>query len=166
MSDEAAFRKGDVLVLLTEDNEDDAELIRRCARAVFYSVGFEWATTLKRAAEFCHYRGGQIDLVLLDLGLPDSQGLNALKVLRPLTDAPIIIVSSLNDHKSVGEAMDLGADDLLYKPFQEAQLRLRLIVTIKQREKTDRTKQVAADRLKRLNDSIERRFAEMGSHGK
>src|SRR5882757_11373523 len=58
------------------------------------------------------------DLVILDLGLPDMQGLELLRMMRARNEAvPIVVLSSRGDEVSKVQALDLGADDYITKPF-------------------------------------------------
>jgi two-component system, OmpR family, KDP operon response regulator KdpE len=66
------------------------------------------------------------DLIILDLGLPDIQGMTVLKRLREWYERPIIILSVRNDEESIISALDSGADDYLTKPFGIGELLARM----------------------------------------
>lgn len=66
------------------------------------------------------------DVVLLDLGLPDVDGLKVLKMLRSTTDVPIIIITAHQDDAEVVQALDAGADDVINKPFEANNLEARI----------------------------------------
>src|SRR5271154_2617176 len=66
------------------------------------------------------------DVILLDLGLPDQDGLDLLKTLRKWTSAPILIISARGQEKDKITALDSGADDYLTKPFGVPELMARL----------------------------------------
>ena len=66
------------------------------------------------------------DLILLDLGLPDMDGLEVLKTIRQWTGLPVIIVSARGHEREKVEALDLGADDYITKPFGTAELLARI----------------------------------------
>lgn len=74
------------------------------------------------------------DLMLLDLSLPKIEGLEVLRRLRPRSSFPIIILSALDDEASKIEALDLGADDYLTKPFGIGELLARLRVAFRRIE--------------------------------
>lgn len=66
------------------------------------------------------------DLILLDLGLPDMDGIEVLKTIRKWTGLPIIIVSARGHENEKVEALDLGADDYITKPFGSSELLARI----------------------------------------
>jgi two-component system KDP operon response regulator KdpE len=71
--------------------------------------------------------GDEPDLVILDLGLPDMQGLELLRQIRQLrADVPIVVLSSRGDEVAKVEALDLGADDYVTKPFGMDELLARI----------------------------------------
>ena len=69
------------------------------------------------------------DLVILDLGLPDMDGMNILRSVREWSSMPVIVVSARTHEKDKVEALDAGADDYLTKPFSIEELLARLRVT-------------------------------------
>src|SRR3954471_23584645 len=66
------------------------------------------------------------DLVVLDLGLPDMDGRELLRMLRAVSAVPVIIATARDDDDSVVQALEAGADDYVLKPFQAAQLEARI----------------------------------------
>lgn len=66
------------------------------------------------------------DLILLDIGLPDTSGLELLRELRIWFTRPVIVLSVLNDEALVVEALGLGANDYVYKPFRTNELLARI----------------------------------------
>ncbi len=71
------------------------------------------------------------DVILLDLGLPDQEGLDILKALRNWTSAPVIIVSARGQEHDKIRGLDAGADDYLTKPFGVRELLARLRVALR-----------------------------------
>lgn len=69
------------------------------------------------------------DVVLLDLGLPDIDGISVLQQLRSFTQVPVIVVSARSEPDDKVEALDLGADDFVTKPFSIEELLARVRVT-------------------------------------
>ena len=70
-------------------------------------------------------------LVILDLGLPDRDGLSVLKEIRTWTSVPVIILSVKNSEEDIVKALDLGADDYLTKPFNTSELLARIRANIR-----------------------------------
>jgi two-component system KDP operon response regulator KdpE len=71
------------------------------------------------------------DAILLDLGLPDQDGLQVLKALRQWTSAPVIIISARGQEQDKIKGLDAGADDYLTKPFGISELLARLRVALR-----------------------------------
>lgn len=69
------------------------------------------------------------DIVLLDLGLPDTDGVDIIKKIRTWSNMPIIVISARNEDKDKIEALDAGADDYVTKPFSVEELLARLRAT-------------------------------------
>jgi two-component system KDP operon response regulator KdpE len=69
---------------------------------------------------------GDYELVVLDLGLPDLDGGELLRMLRAVSAVPVIIATARDDDDSVVQALDAGADDYVLKPFQAGQLEARI----------------------------------------
>ncbi|RBY77489.1 DNA-binding response regulator [Blastococcus sp. TF02-09] len=66
------------------------------------------------------------DLVLLDLGLPDLDGRELLRMLRAVSAVPVIVATARDDEESIVQALDAGADDYVVKPFAAGQLEARI----------------------------------------
>ncbi|MFI4951278.1 MAG: response regulator transcription factor [Caulobacterales bacterium] len=105
--------------------EDDASLNAALA-ATLKAAGFR-PVTARTAAEglrwFAHYAP---DLVLLDLGLPDRDGLTVIAEVRTKGQTPIVVLSARDAETMKVEALDLGADDYVQKPFGVEELLARL----------------------------------------
>lgn len=105
--------------------EDDASLNAALA-ATLKAAGFR-PITARTAAEglrwFIHYAP---DLVLLDLGLPDRDGLGVIADIRAKDQTPIVVLSARDTEAMKVEALDLGADDYVQKPFGVEELLARL----------------------------------------
>ena len=71
------------------------------------------------------------DLVILDLGLPDLDGIEVCRRLREFSEVPIVVLSAYGDERRKVEALDSGADDFVTKPFGMAELEARLRVALR-----------------------------------
>jgi signal transduction histidine kinase len=118
--DPVAAPTGPLRVLLVEDNPGDAllveEALREGARRRRAGEGYALAQAVCLADGLEHLAREPVDLVLLDLGLPDSQGLDALaRVRAQAPDSPVIVLTGLADEMSVARALRGGAQDYLIK---------------------------------------------------
>jgi two-component system KDP operon response regulator KdpE len=68
----------------------------------------------------------KLDLMFLDMGLPDIHGMDVLKQLRKLSDVPVIVVSGNDTTESVAMALTIGVDDYITKPFEPIELMARV----------------------------------------
>ncbi|MGW1613195.1 response regulator transcription factor [Streptomyces sp. NPDC002285] len=111
-------------VLLVEDDEPVAESLRRG----LLRYGFEVAWVTTGSAALSH--DDPYDVVLLDLGLPDTDGLDVCKALRERGDVPIIVISARSDETDRVVGLELGADDYVSKPFgvREVIARIRAVM--------------------------------------
>ena len=76
------------------------------------------------------------DIMLLDLGLPDMDGVDVIRKIRTWSNMPIIVISARSDDTDKIEALDAGADDYLTKPFSVDELLARLRVTLRRLNQT------------------------------
>ncbi|WP_328967361.1 response regulator transcription factor [Streptomyces sp. NBC_00239] len=111
-------------VLLVEDDEPVAESLRR--GLLRYGFEVEWVTTGTAALAVAT----PYDLVLLDLGLPDTDGLDVCRALRSRGDVPIIVISARSDETDRVVGLEIGADDYVSKPFglREVIARIRAVM--------------------------------------
>jgi two-component system KDP operon response regulator KdpE len=110
--------------------EDEAP-IRRFLRASLASEGYavqEAASVAEGIRCVTQYRP---DLVLLDLGLPDGDGLAVVREVRGWSSLPIVVLSAHGEEKSKIAALDAGADDYLTKPFSVGELLARIRVALR-----------------------------------
>jgi two-component system KDP operon response regulator KdpE len=73
------------------------------------------------------------DVVILDLGLPDTNGIEVCRHIREFSEVPILVLSAYGDERRKVEALDAGADDFVTKPFGMAELEARLRVALRHR---------------------------------
>ncbi|WP_327355865.1 response regulator transcription factor [Streptomyces sp. NBC_01304] len=114
-------------VLVVEDDQFvRSALIRHLTEAshTVRSVG----TALEALREVAHFR---FDVVILDLGLPDLDGSEALKMLRGITDVPVIIATARDDEAEIVRLLNDGADDYLTKPFSVEHLSARMAAVLR-----------------------------------
>jgi DNA-binding response OmpR family regulator len=105
--------------------EDDPALLAILRAAAEYG-GFTNRTASTGEEAIAALEAGGLDAVLLDLGLPDYDGRELLVALRRISDIPIIVVSGRGTERDKIEALDLGADDFVPKPFLPGELLARV----------------------------------------
>jgi two-component system, OmpR family, KDP operon response regulator KdpE len=110
--------------------EDDAAM-RRFIRASLSAAGYHVAEAGTGREGLKAAPLQPPDVVLLDLGLPDMDGLEVIRELRGWSQVPIVVVSARGREKDKVAALDAGADDYLTKPFSVAELLARLRVAIR-----------------------------------
>jgi two-component system KDP operon response regulator KdpE len=87
--------------------------------------------TAATAQEAMEHAQARPDLILLDLGLPDGDGLSLIQTIREQSDTPIIVLSARGAERDKVRALDLGADDYLTKPFGLDELYARIRVALR-----------------------------------
>ena len=115
------------LVLIVEDEA----AVRKFVRAALIGNGYRVAEASTGEDALIEARTRSPDLVLLDLGLPDMDGLEVTRRLREWSPAPIVVISARGQEKDKVDALDAGADDYLTKPFGTAELLARLRANIR-----------------------------------
>jgi two-component system, OmpR family, KDP operon response regulator KdpE len=124
--------KTDPVIIVIEDDPS----IRRFLRTSLSTHGFSIfeADTGKQAIVEVGVR--KPDLVILDLGLPDMDGIDVIKAIRDGSELPIIILSARSNEQSKIAALDSGANDYLTKPFSFDELLARIRVALRQMIRT------------------------------
>lgn len=105
--------------------DDDPQMVR-ALRITLAAHGYDVTIAADGAAAVALASQTHPDIVLLDLGMPQLDGIKVIQALRGWTTAPIIVVSGRADSVDKVEALDAGADDFVTKPFQIDELLARL----------------------------------------
>jgi two-component system KDP operon response regulator KdpE len=114
--------KGTRTALIVDDEKQIRRLLRFALEAADHQV-YEAETGQAGLSEIAQRRP---DVVLLDLGLPDMEGVKLLRRLREWSDVPVLILSVRDDPEEKVAALDAGADDYVTKPFDTAELLARV----------------------------------------
>jgi two-component system KDP operon response regulator KdpE len=109
-------------VLLVEDDLAIRTMLMRALRERGHAV----AVAAAAMAGLQTVLDEKPDLVVLDLGLPDVDGLELLRMIRAVSAVPVIIATARDDEREIVRGLDAGADDYLVKPFDAAQLDARV----------------------------------------
>ena len=113
------------LILVVEDDAPVRNLITTTLKAQDY----KFITAQNGNNAIMEASSHNPDIVLLDLGLPDMDGVEVIERIRTWSDMPIIVISARSEDKDKIDALDAGADDYLTKPFSVEELLARLRVT-------------------------------------
>lgn len=109
-------------ILLIEDEEH----IRTMVTAILESGGYQVIHAETCISALTMYSSHLPDLVILDLGLPDMDGSHFLKKVRQKDTTPVIVLSARSEEYDKVEALDMGANDYVTKPFGPAELLARV----------------------------------------
>ena len=110
---------------------DDEKSISGYIKAVLVSNGYDVIVCASGSEAMSMISSHCPDLIVLDLGLPDIDGMNIIASVRQWTQLPIIVVSARTHEQDKVSALDLGADDYLTKPFGSAELLARVRVALR-----------------------------------
>ncbi|PRX92159.1 response regulator [Allonocardiopsis opalescens] len=110
---------------------DDEPQIVRALRINLRARGYEVDAAPDGRAALAAAAAGHFDVVLLDLGLPDMEGVEVIQGLRGWTGVPIIVLSARHSSAEKVRALDAGADDYVTKPFGMDELLARLRVAVR-----------------------------------
>lgn len=109
-------------ILLIEDDQR----IRQSLATRLAERGHDVETTAKAMEGVQRAVEGQVDVVVLDLGLPDVDGADALQMIRAVSDVPVIVATARDDQDEIVRIFDAGADDYVIKPYSTDHLEARV----------------------------------------
>lgn len=110
--------------------EDDTQIQKFICYAL-NNEGFQYAAADTGQEALSKLVSEQFDIMLLDLGLPDFDGMDIIKKVREWSEMPIIVVSARDQDNEKAAALDGGADDYLTKPFSTTELLARIRVALR-----------------------------------
>ncbi|MFF3159372.1 response regulator transcription factor [Streptomyces sp. NPDC057910] len=114
-------------VLLIEDDDQ----IRHALALALERLGHRAIGTSTAVAGLTHALQGGFDIIVLDLGLPDLDGMQVLKMLRASLSIPIVIATARDEESQTVAALNLGADDYVIKPFSVEHLQARMSAVLR-----------------------------------
>lgn len=112
---------------------DDEPAILRLLRTGLAAAGYRTVEAATGAEAVAAFARDAPDVILLDLGLPDMDGLDVIRSLRARSAVPIVVLSARDDERGKVAALDLGADDYVTKPFGMGELIARLRTALRHR---------------------------------
>ncbi len=114
-------------ILLIEDEENICSFISTALKNQNYKI-----TCASSGKEGLHLTASLCpDIILLDLGLPDMDGIEVIRKLRSWTPVPVIVISARTNEHEKARALDLGADDYITKPFSTVELLARIRTSLR-----------------------------------
>ena len=113
------------LILVVEDDRP----IRNLIVTTLKTHDYKYLTAENGASAILEASSHNPEIVLLDLGLPDIEGVDVIKKIRTWSNMPIIVISARSEDTDKIEALDAGADDYITKPFSVEELLARIRVT-------------------------------------
>lgn len=114
-------------LLVVDDEATIRDMLRTTLTAEGYAV--QEAASLREGLALAGNR--RIDIFLIDLGLPDGDGIRLIRAIREWTNRPILVLSARSQEAQKVEALDAGADDYLVKPFGVQELHARIRVALR-----------------------------------
>lgn len=113
------------LILVVEDDTS----IRNLITTTLKTNDYRYVVAMNGKMALMEATSHRPDIVLLDLGLPDMDGIEVINNIRSWSNMPIIVISARSEDNDKIEALDAGADDYLTKPFSVEELLARIRVT-------------------------------------
>lgn len=110
---------------------EDDRAVRSLITTTLETQGYQYDTAASGAQALLEAVSRQPDVVLLDLGLPDMDGVEVIHKIRAWSNMPVIVVSARSEDTDKIDALDAGADDYLTKPFSVQELLARLRVALR-----------------------------------
>ncbi len=138
-------------ILLVEDEEH----IRALVSTMLETAGYQVLVAQTCAAAQLIHDSHLPDLTILDLGLPDMDGLHLLRAVRREFSTPIIVLSARCDEQDKVEALDLGANDYVTKPFGSAELLARVRSALRTSRHSNETGRLPGGRFTLRDMSID-----------
>ncbi len=115
-------------ILVVDDEEHIRLLLRRILENAGYSV-----VTANNGREALEKLTDSIDLVLLDIKMPEMDGFQTLNLMRDRSDVPVMMVTGVGEVASASDALVFGADDYIRKPFKTGELLARIGAKLRRR---------------------------------
>lgn len=112
---------------------DEEKEVQYYLKRMFIQKGYKFFAAQSGKDGITQITNGCPDLVLLDLILPDMDGMDIIKKVRSVSDCPMIVVSSKGKEKDKVSALDAGADDYITKPFGSEELMARIRCALRYR---------------------------------
>lgn len=147
----------DINILIVEDDSQ----IRNFIAYALKGEGFSYKAVQNGENALSLLVSEKFDLLLLDLGLPDIDGIQIIEKVREWSDMPILVVSARDQDREKVSALDIGADDYLTKPFSSAELMARIRVALRHIRKLNKGKENTIFKVGDLQIDLDKRIVEL-----
>ena len=137
---------------------EDDQAIREALVEQLSGSGFDVQAAASGLDGVEQLTGGAIDVVVLDLGLPDIDGTDVLAMVRGLGDTPVIVATARDDEKEMVRLLEAGADDYVVKPFSAAQIEARIRAVLRRTGEPEQTPVITVGGLVIDRDAHEARL--------
>ena len=142
-------------VLLIEDDQR----IRQALATRLAERGHDIESTAKAMEGVEKAVGGDVDIVVLDLGLPDVDGAEALRMIRAVSEVPVIVATARDDQDEIVKIFDAGADDYVIKPYSTDHLEARIRALLRRAATTTDSSAITIGELRIDTDAHEATLA-------
>lgn len=140
---------------------DDEPKIIRFVKTSLSLAGYDIITAGSGRQALDIFDRNNIDLIILDLGLPDTDGFEVLREIRTFSIVPIIILTARDDEQDKVRGLELGADDYLTKPFGTSELEARITAVLRRVEWSPQQSDLSEFSLNDLQVDFRRRRVEI-----
>ena len=144
----------EITVLIVEDDKYISNFI--CMSLKQEGYRYMKTSTGREAISLCY--ANNPDVIILDLGLPDLDGIQVIEHIRSSSEKPIIVVSARQEEAEKIKALDMGADDYVVKPFYMGELLARIRVAVRKAEKNSGTEMMQMFQRDYLKIDFEKRM--------
>ena len=131
MNDRKKLTRKEVEILIVEDSPTQAEQLKYTLQKEGYSVSV--ASDGEQGVKLAKEK--KPDLVLMDIMMPGLNGFEVLRIIRQRFNIPVIMLTAVQEVTSVRDAIDLGADDYVRKPFHKGELLARIEAKLRRAKK-------------------------------
>ncbi len=115
---------------------DDEEYIRKLISRILNDAGYAIISAASGKEALEKLGVNEVNLVLLDIKMPEMDGFQTLSLIRKQYNIPVIMVTGMGEVTSVSDALSLGADDYVKKPFQARELIARIEAKLRRAKRT------------------------------
>lgn len=141
---------------------DDEEMIIEVMKAYFKKEGWDIVSASNGIEALEKARGSDIDIIILDLMLPDISGEEVCRLIRKESDVPIIMLTAKSGEEDLLNGMNIGADDYVKKPFSPREVVVRAKAILRRANKRDSPNELIFNKSELIIDQVKKEVQAMG----